>query len=180
MTSCEVECGFFAADTLPADARNRAYFAAEPPSSPIKPRLRALTRRPINGSAMHKYGVFTMAARSLSAAQIKDRMVRAAAELFHRQGLGATSPDEVFRAAGAESQNFYYHSKSKQGVVHAVLRCYLRAIENAAAPINYEVHSWQDLENWFNAQIELQRSFTMTRSCPFGTIALTLVNRLNA
>jgi TetR/AcrR family transcriptional regulator, transcriptional repressor for nem operon len=27
------------------------------------------------------------------------------------------------------------------------------------------------LENWFSAYIELQRSFSMTRGCPFGTIA---------
>src|SRR5262249_33112992 len=39
------------------------------------------------------------------------------------------------------------------------------------APLDYEIESWQDLERWFVAQIDLQRKFGMTRSCPFGTIA---------
>jgi AcrR family transcriptional regulator len=98
-------------------------------------------------------------------------MVRAAAELFHRQGLGATSPDEIARAVGGETRLFYHYFKSKQGIVHEVLRYALKAIEAGAAPIKYDFHSWQDLNNWFMAHIELQRAFRMTRSCPCGTIA---------
>ena len=43
-------------------------------------------------------------------------------------------------------------------------------IRSGAAPLNYEIKSWRDLEGWFLAQIELQESFGMTRGCPFGTI----------
>jgi hypothetical protein len=47
----------------------------------------------------------------------------------------------------------------------------VRAIETRSAPINYEIQSWQELNDWFNAHLELQRALGMTRSCPFGTIA---------
>jgi TetR/AcrR family transcriptional regulator, transcriptional repressor for nem operon len=98
-------------------------------------------------------------------------MIRAAAELFHRQGLGATNPDDIVNAAGADRRRFYHYFKNKQGIAHEVLRCYVTAIETRKAPINYEVQSWQDLSDWFFAQLELQRGFKMTRTCPFGTIA---------
>jgi TetR/AcrR family transcriptional regulator, transcriptional repressor for nem operon len=54
--------------------------------------------------------------------------------------------------------------------VHEVLQSHLEAIRNGTAPLSYAIESWHDLERWFRAQIELQRSFQMTRGCPFGTI----------
>ncbi len=98
-------------------------------------------------------------------------MIRAAAELFHKKGFGATDPDEIVQAAGGDRRHFYQYFKNKQGIVHEVLQCYVRAIESGNAPLKYDIESWQDLNDWFAAQIELQRTFGMTRSCPFGTIA---------
>lgn len=112
-----------------------------------------------------------MSNRLPSALETKARMIRAAAELFHRQGLGATSPDDIVKASGAGKGQFYHYFKNKQGVVHDVLRCYGKAIETGSAPLKYDIQTWQDLKDWFFAQLELQRSFGMTRSCPFGTIA---------
>src|SRR5579864_7414014 len=58
----------------------------------------------------------------------------------------------------------------KEGLVHEVLQAHLDAIRMGAAPINYEIESWQDLEQWFAAEVALQKNFRMTRGCPFGTI----------
>ncbi len=54
--------------------------------------------------------------------------------------------------------------------MHEVLQTYLEEIKTEAANVNYEIHSWQDLEEWFLAQVELQKSYHMTRGCPFGTL----------
>src|SRR5262249_9691205 len=43
-------------------------------------------------------------------------------------------------------------------------------IESGTAPVRYDIASWDDLERWFLDQVELQKKFEMTRSCPFGTI----------
>src|SRR5260370_21906241 len=43
-------------------------------------------------------------------------------------------------------------------------------MKTGAASVNYEINSWQDLEQWFQAHIELQKRFEMTRGCPFGTV----------
>jgi hypothetical protein len=57
-----------------------------------------------------------------------------------------------------------------EGLVHEVLLTYLEAIRSGNGPLKYDIASWDDLEEWFVAQIRLQKRFKMTRGCPFGTI----------
>jgi TetR/AcrR family transcriptional repressor of nem operon len=102
--------------------------------------------------------------------ETRQRILSAAADLFHRQGVGATSPDQVIEASGTGKGQFYHYFKNKEGLVHAVLQSYLDTIREGTGPLNYEIRSWDDLEQWFFAQIGLQKSFRMTRGCPFGTI----------
>jgi TetR/AcrR family transcriptional regulator, transcriptional repressor for nem operon len=111
-----------------------------------------------------------MNARSSRGAETRSRMIRAGGDLFHKQGVRATSPDQVIEASGTGKGQFYHYFKSKEGLVHEVLRGHLEAISSGSAPFNYEIKSWRDLEQWFLAQIELQKNFGMTRGCPFGTI----------
>jgi TetR/AcrR family transcriptional regulator, transcriptional repressor for nem operon len=98
------------------------------------------------------------------------RILRTAADLFHKQGVGATSPDEILEASRAGKGQFYHYFGSKEGLVHGVLLGYIEAVESGGGPVNYEVRSWDDLERWFVAHIELQKHFRMLRGCPFGTI----------
>ena len=111
-----------------------------------------------------------MKARFVRGAETRRRILQVAADLFHKQGVRATSPDEIIEASRTGKGQFYHYFRSKEGLVHEVLQAYLEAIKNGAAPVNYEVASWQDLERWFLAQVELQKSFAMTRGCPFGTV----------
>jgi AcrR family transcriptional regulator len=97
-------------------------------------------------------------------------MIRAAADLFHKQGVRATSPEQVIAASATGKGQFYHYFKNKEGLVHEVLQTHLEAIKTGAAPVNYEISSWEDLEQWFIAHIKLQKSFRMTRGCPFGTV----------
>jgi len=98
------------------------------------------------------------------------RILKTAADLFHKQGVRATSPDEIIEASGTGKGQFYHYFRSKEGLIHEVLQSYLREIETGGAPIQYEINSWKDLEKWFLAQLELQKSYEMTRGCPFGTV----------
>ncbi|HET8924740.1 MAG TPA: TetR/AcrR family transcriptional regulator [Candidatus Acidoferrum sp.] len=103
-------------------------------------------------------------------AETRLRIIRTAADLFHKQGARATSPDEIIEASRTGKGQFYHYFKSKEGLVHEVLQTYLDEIKTGAARVNYEIKSWQDLEEWFLAQVELQKSYNMTRGCPFGTL----------
>jgi AcrR family transcriptional regulator len=111
-----------------------------------------------------------MNARSPRGAETKLRIIRAAADLFHRQGARATSPDQVIEASGTGKGQFYHYFKNKEALVHEVLLHYLDSIESGTAAVNYDITSWDDLERWLAAHVELQKSFRMTRGCPFGTI----------
>jgi len=108
--------------------------------------------------------------RSTRGSETRLRIIHAAADLFHRQGVHATSPDEVIEASDTGKGQFYHYFKNKEGLVHEVLQTHLEAIRTGAAPINYEINSWRDLEKWFARQVELQNDYEMTRGCPFGTL----------
>jgi TetR/AcrR family transcriptional repressor of nem operon len=111
-----------------------------------------------------------MTERSAQGAETRLRIIRAAADLFHKQGVHATSPDQIIEASKTGKGQFYHYFKNKEGLVHEVLQTHLEAIRTGTAPLNYEIGSWQDLEQWFVAHVTLQKHFRMTRGCPFGTI----------
>jgi TetR/AcrR family transcriptional regulator, transcriptional repressor for nem operon len=103
-------------------------------------------------------------------AETRLRIIRTAADLFHKQGARATSPDEIIEASRTGKGQFYHYFKSKEGLVHEVLQTYLEDIKTGASQVNYEINSWKDLETWFLAHLELQKNYQMTRGCPFGTL----------
>ena len=108
--------------------------------------------------------------KSAKGTETRIRIIRTAADLFHERGVGATSPDDVIEASKTGKGQFYHYFKSKEGLVHEVLQSHLNAIKTGAAPVNYDISSWRDLEAWFMSQLELQKGFGMKRGCPFGTI----------
>ncbi len=111
-----------------------------------------------------------MTERSAQGAETRLRIIQAAADLFHKQGVHATSPDQVIEVSKTGKGQFYHYFRNKEGLVHEVLQVHLEAIRTGTAPLKYEIGSWQDLEQWFIAHVALQKQFRMTRGCPFGTI----------
>lgn len=111
-----------------------------------------------------------MKGKFVRGAETRLRIIRAAADLFHKQGARATSPDEIIEASRTGKGQFYHYFKSKEGLVHEVLQAYLDEIKTQTSRVNYEILSWRDLEKWFTAQVELQKNYEMTRGCPFGTL----------
>lgn len=111
-----------------------------------------------------------MTERSARGDQTRRKIIGAAADLFHRQGVRSTSPDQVIEASGTGKGQFYHYFKSKEGLVHEVLETYLEDIRRGDGPFSHEIESWKDLERWFTEQIARQKNFRMTRGCPFGTI----------
>jgi len=111
-----------------------------------------------------------MKSKFVRGAETRLRIIRTAADLFHKQGARATSPDEIIEASRTGKGQFYHYFKSKEGLIHEVLQAYLEEIKTQTSRVNYEINSWKDLEKWFAAQVELQKDYEMTRGCPFGTL----------
>ncbi len=111
-----------------------------------------------------------MKMKSVRGTETKLKMIQVAADLFHKQGVVATSPEEIIDASGTGKGQFYHYFKSKEGLIHEVLQTHLEAITTGTARMDYNVESWEHLERWFLAHLELQKAFQMRRGCPFGTV----------
>jgi len=101
--------------------------------------------------------------RSMKGKATRRRIIDAAADLFHKQGVQATSPQQIMETSQTGKSQLYHHFRSKGGLVH-------QSIREGSAAIDYEITSWSDLERWFRAHAGLQEKYRMTRGCPFGTI----------
>ena len=65
-----------------------------------------------------------MKARSARGEKTRLRILRAASDLFHAQGVAGTSPDQIIEVSATGKGQFYHYFKSKEGLVHAVLQNY--------------------------------------------------------
>jgi AcrR family transcriptional regulator len=108
--------------------------------------------------------------RTAKGDETRRQILTVAADLFHKQGVAATSPDQIIEASGTGKGQFYHYFRNKEGLVHEVLLAYLDSIWKGDGPLAYDIASWADLEQWFKTQLALQKGFRMTRGCPFGTI----------
>jgi TetR/AcrR family transcriptional regulator, transcriptional repressor for nem operon len=106
----------------------------------------------------------------------RTRMIEAALDLFHQQGVNATSIDQVLERSGTGKSQFSHYFKTKDGLTHAVLDFLHKAIRSGAADTGYDIKSWQDMEGWFQQYIDFQKAVNYERSCPIGTIGNDLGN----
>jgi AcrR family transcriptional regulator len=107
----------------------------------------------------------------------RQRIIEAAADLFHEQGVVATSPAEIMARSQTGKSQIYHYFRSKAGLVHQVLQHHIASVREGTAAIDYEVRSWPDLARWLRAHAALQERYAMTRGCPFGTIGNEVTER---
>lgn len=104
------------------------------------------------------------------------RMINAALDLFHQQGVNATSIDQILAQSGTGKSQFTHYFKNKDGLVHATLQFLHEVIQSGQTPTGYDIKSWKDLEGWFQTYIDFQKSVNNERSCPIGTIGNDISN----
>jgi TetR/AcrR family transcriptional regulator, transcriptional repressor for nem operon len=122
------------------------------------------------------HGGGKMNAKSPKGRDTRQRIIETAVNLFHKDGIYATSPDDIIEASGTGKGQFYYYFKNKMGLVHAVFQSHLEAIRDGTGPINYDIDTWNELGNWFQMHVELQKKFEMSRGCFFGTVGNELTS----
>jgi hypothetical protein len=98
-----------------------------------------------------------MKARFATGAETRLRMIRTAADLFHKQGARTTSPDEIIEASRTGKGQFYHYFRSKEGLIHEVLQTHLDEIKAGVSRVNYEINSWKDLQKWFASQVGIAK-----------------------
>lgn len=100
----------------------------------------------------------------------KTKIIYAAIDLFHRQGVHATSIDQILANSGTGKSQFSHYFKTKEGLTHAALIHLHNMIESGEAQTGYEIKSWKEMNQWFQSFIDFQASVNFERSCPIGTI----------
>ena len=111
-----------------------------------------------------------MTAKTIQAVNARQRIIQAARELFHRQGIHATSVDQILKKSGTGKSQFSHYFKTKDGLVHEVLQNIHAWLRGPDAPVNYSVRTWQDLEAWLRFFVQAQHRDGCDRGCPVGTI----------
>ena len=111
-----------------------------------------------------------MATKSSQVIDSRQRMLRAAHELFHRQGIHATSVDQILQKSGTGKSQFAHYFKNKDGLVHEVLQNIHAWLRGPEAPVNYNIRSWQDLDAWLRFFVNAQQRHGCDRACPVATI----------
>ena len=106
----------------------------------------------------------------MSAPETRDRILEAADGLFYERGFDATSFADIAETVGLSRGNFYYHFRSKDEILDAV-------IARRLARTRTMLEAWEDREP---SPIERVRSFIrilimnrvkiMAYGCPVGTL----------
>ena len=110
-----------------------------------------------------------------AAAPPRARILKAARELFYRNGLHTVSVDAIAEAADTNKTTLYRHFASKDDLVAECLREYGRMVETAWAEIE-RVHAGQPKEQllaWLRFLAEFKLGGT-ERGCAFANAAVEL------
>lgn len=103
-------------------------------------------------------------------------IVESARELFHKNGVRATSIDQILEASGTGKSQFYHYFKSKEDIVHEVLKFYMQITRSGRGPVRVNIESWEDLERFFYDHVEGMKMLGCERSCPVGSIGNELAS----
>ncbi len=66
----------------------------------------------------------------------RERLVAAATELLHKQGIEPTTLAEIAKAADVPAGNVYYYFKTKDDVIAAVIGAHAQQVETTLAVID--------------------------------------------
>ena len=105
------------------------------------------------------------------------RLVAAAAQLLHEQGIERTTLADIAEAADVPAGNVYYYFKTKDEIIAAVVSAHAQQVETTLASIDARHRSpkarLKALVGEFGAQGEIVAQF----GCPLGSLCSELYKR---
>ncbi len=103
-------------------------------------------------------------------------ILEVAADLMARNGVAATSIDEVLASAGASKSQLYHYFGDRLGLVDAVIRLQVRSVLEANRQALAGVTDWDGIRRWFDLIITIQSTRSCAGGCPLGTLAAELAD----
>jgi AcrR family transcriptional regulator len=108
----------------------------------------------------------------------RDRIVQAADDLFYRRGFEHTSFADIADAVRISRGNFYYHFKSKDEILSAVIQARLSEAGETLDRWDTEGVGPLDRIRSFVEILTRNRSLILQHGCPVGTLS-TELGKLN-
>lgn len=104
----------------------------------------------------------------------RDHIVAAADQLFYRQGYAHTSFADIADVVQISRGNFYYHFKSKDEILDAVIEARLAATRAMLAQWERDSETPEDRIRSFIRMLSANRSQIKRYGCPVGTLCSEL------
>jgi AcrR family transcriptional regulator len=104
------------------------------------------------------------------------QLVTAACELFHQQGVAATTLADIADRSGVPLGNVYYYFKAKHDLVAAVVEARAREIGDLGALLEQRHRTPKARLKALVGIVGEQRELITRYGCPYGTLCGELVN----
>jgi TetR/AcrR family transcriptional regulator, transcriptional repressor for nem operon len=109
----------------------------------------------------------------------RERLVAAACQLFHQQGVETTTLADIAQAADVPVGNIYYYFKTKDDLVGAVIDAYSVDLRARLASLDRHRTPKARLKALVRDQVD-QRELASQFGCPMGTLCSELDKRDDA
>ena len=109
-------------------------------------------------------------------AATRARIVAAAADLMHVQGVAATSLDQVTAATATSKSQLYQHFADKDALVRAVIAYRAAWVMEAQRPGLERLNSLRGLERWRDAMVQGRVLRSGAYGCPLGSLVSELAD----
>lgn len=108
----------------------------------------------------------------------REKILHCARLLFHQIGYKATSVDLIVQTCGVAKSNFYYHFKTKDELVNAVLELQIAEYESYVSRTLHDLSLSPTLrlKRFCEAVEKTQSGDNAYAGCPLGNLAATLAS----
>jgi AcrR family transcriptional regulator len=110
----------------------------------------------------------------------REKILAAAARLFHEGGVTATSVEQVLAAAQAGKSQFYRYFPSKEDLVGEVIRHQSDHYLGWQITLLGRLENWDELEAYFDSLVASHVERELVGGCPIGSLAAELTDRNEA
>src|ERR1700759_2195304 len=105
------------------------------------------------------------------------RILTLAAGLMFANGVAGTPTEDVQRAGGLSPSQIYHYFGDKKSLIRAVIAFQTEAVLDAQLPLLSRLDSFEALEAWRDAVIEVQWSRRCEGGCPIGSLGRELAHQ---
>jgi TetR/AcrR family transcriptional regulator, transcriptional repressor for nem operon len=107
----------------------------------------------------------------------RERLVAAAVELLHQQGVERTTLADIAAAADVPAGNVYYYFKTKDDVIAAVIAAHAQQIKTTLTEIDARDSAPKDRLKAMVREFAARRDIVAEYGCPFGSLCSELDKR---